>query len=58
MLNKSQLLIKPLVRYYGTIGQKSIILSKNEVTNRILTAKSESNITFEQIAHKLGKNKV
>jgi cyanate lyase len=58
MFRKIKVLIKPFVRNYETITNKSINVSKSEVTERILTAKNENQITFEEIAQKVGKNKV
>ncbi len=58
MFRKSKVLLKPFVRNYETIANKLINVSKSETTNRILIAKNENKITFEEIAQKVGKNKV
>lgn len=44
-------------RYYET-NAKSSLLSKKEAKNILLNAKQQTNITFDELANRLNKNKV
>ena len=62
MLSKLRLISKPLVglsnnRYYQT-DPKSSVITKRDVKNILLNAKDQSNLTFDEMAHQLNKNKV